>query len=31
VELSAVNHLLLDGLLVPLPASVKQRLKGSWV
>ena len=28
VELSALNHLLLDGLLLPLPASVKQRLKG---
>jgi uncharacterized metal-binding protein len=28
VELSALNHLLLDGLLVQLPASVKQRLKG---
>jgi uncharacterized metal-binding protein len=27
VELSALNHLLLDGLLLPLPASVKQRLK----
>jgi len=29
VELSALNHLLLDGLLLPLPASVKARLKGS--
>jgi hypothetical protein len=29
VELSALNHLLLDGLLVPLPASIKQRLKGN--
>jgi uncharacterized metal-binding protein len=29
VELSALNHLLLDGLLIPLPASVKQRLKGN--
>ena len=29
VELSALNHLLLDGLLLPLPASVKQRLKGN--
>jgi uncharacterized metal-binding protein len=28
VELSALNHLLLDGLLKPLPASVKARLKG---
>ncbi len=28
VELSALNHLLLDGLLLPLPASIKQRLKG---
>jgi uncharacterized metal-binding protein len=28
VELSALNHLLLDGLLIPLPASVKARLKG---
>ncbi len=28
VELSALNHLLLDGLLLPLPESVKQRLKG---
>ena len=30
VELSALNHLLLDGLLLPLPASVKARLKGNW-
>ncbi len=29
VELSALNHLLLDGLLLPLPASVKQRLKSN--
>jgi uncharacterized metal-binding protein len=29
VELSALNHLLLDGLLIPLPASVKQHLKGN--
>ena len=29
VELSALNHLLLDGLLLPLPASMKQRLKGN--
>ncbi len=28
IELSALNHLLLDGLLLPLPESVKQRLKG---
>jgi hypothetical protein len=28
--LLALNHLLLDGLLLPLPASVKQRLKGNW-
>jgi uncharacterized metal-binding protein len=28
VELSALNHLLLDGLLIPLPRSVKRRLKG---
>ena len=28
VELSALNHLLLDGLLIPLPASAKARLKG---
>jgi uncharacterized metal-binding protein len=28
VELSALNHLLLDGLLIPLPKSVKRRLKG---
>ena len=27
VELSAINHLLLDGLLVPLPLAVKNRLK----
>jgi uncharacterized metal-binding protein len=29
VELSALNHLLLDGLLIPLPKAVKRRLKGS--
>ncbi len=29
VELSALNHLLLDGLLIPLPTSIKQRLKGN--
>jgi len=29
VELSALNHLLLDGLLIPLPASVKAKLKGN--
>jgi uncharacterized metal-binding protein len=28
VELSALNHLLLDGLLLPLPLGVKQKLKG---
>lgn len=28
VELSALNHLLLDGLLIPLPSVVKARLKG---
>ncbi len=28
VELSALNHLLLDGLLYPLPSGIKQRLKG---
>ncbi len=28
VELSALNHLLLDGLLVPLPLALKNRLKG---
>jgi uncharacterized metal-binding protein len=28
VELSALNHLLLDGLLIPLPSAVKRRLKG---
>jgi uncharacterized metal-binding protein len=28
VELSALNHLLLDGLLLPLPRKIKQRLKG---
>jgi len=29
VEASALNHLLLDGLLLPLPANVKARLKGN--
>lgn len=29
VELSALNHLLLDGLLVPLPSGIRQRLKGN--
>jgi uncharacterized metal-binding protein len=29
VELSALNHLLLDGLLIPLPASLKAKLKGN--
>jgi hypothetical protein len=29
IELSALNHLLLDGLLVPLPSGVKARLKGN--
>ncbi len=28
VELSALNHLLLDGLLIPLPKWLKRRLKG---
>jgi uncharacterized metal-binding protein len=28
IELSALNHLLLDGLLIPLPKGVKARLKG---
>ncbi len=28
VELSALNHLLLDGLLLPLPEGVRARLKG---
>jgi uncharacterized metal-binding protein len=28
VELSALNHLLLDGLLIPLPLGVKARLSG---
>jgi uncharacterized metal-binding protein len=28
VELSALNHLLLDGLILPLPKSVKRALKG---
>jgi hypothetical protein len=25
-----LNHLLLDGLLLPLPASLKAQLKGNW-
>ena len=29
IELSALNHLLLDGLLLPLPTSIKARLKGN--
>lgn len=29
VELSALNHLLLDGLLVPLPKAIKKALKGN--
>jgi uncharacterized metal-binding protein len=29
VELSALNHLLLDGLLMPLPKGIKARLKGN--
>ena len=28
VELSALNHLALDGLLIPLPKGIKARLKG---
>ena len=28
IELSAVNHLVLDGLVVPLPKSIKKRLAG---
>ncbi len=28
VEVSAINHLVLDGMLIPLPAGVKNRLKG---
>jgi uncharacterized metal-binding protein len=28
VELSALNHLLLDGMLLPLPQGIKNRLKG---
>lgn len=28
VELSAVNHLLLDGMLLPLPQGIKNQLKG---
>ncbi len=29
VELSALNHLLLDGMLIPLPVQVKRVLKGN--
>jgi uncharacterized metal-binding protein len=29
VELSALNHLLLDGLLIPLPKGIKKRLAGT--
>jgi hypothetical protein len=29
IELSALNHLLLDGLLLPLPQGLKDRLKGN--
>jgi uncharacterized metal-binding protein len=29
VEVSALNHLLLDGLLIPLPKGVKGRLRGN--
>jgi uncharacterized metal-binding protein len=29
VEVSALNHLLLDGLLIPLPKGIKARLKGN--
>jgi uncharacterized metal-binding protein len=29
VELSALNHLLLDGLLIPLPSDLKARLRGN--
>ncbi len=29
IELSALNHLLLDGLLVPLPVAIKKALKGN--
>jgi uncharacterized metal-binding protein len=29
VELSAMNHLILDGLVIPLPKSVKKRLGGN--
>ena len=29
VEVSALNHLLLDGLLIPLPTGIKARLKGN--
>ena len=28
VEISAVNHLVLDGMILPLPIGVKRRLKG---
>jgi hypothetical protein len=30
VELSALNHLLLDALLLPLPETIKSRLKFNW-
>jgi hypothetical protein len=29
VELSVLNHLLLDGLLIPLPKGIKKRLAGT--
>jgi hypothetical protein len=29
VELLALNHLLLDGLLLPLPTGIKKALKGN--
>ena len=29
VEVSALNHLLLDGLLIPLPTGIKARLRGN--
>ena len=29
VELSALNHLMLDGLLLPLPKGIKERLRGN--
>jgi hypothetical protein len=28
IELSALNHLALDGLLIPLPLGIKARLRG---